>query len=419
MDTSYSYKIITITHKTTHLNDIGQFVIPDMDNDEAVQSRLNEIKDALGLKELLYLATCNRIMFFFIGMENIDNPVFQSRFLITVYPALSTELQNKYNLSAQFYEGLGAISHLFKVAASMDSLVIGEREILRQLRDTYDKNHVLGLTGDSIRLAMRFTVEAAKGVYTDTKIGEKPISVVSLAFQKLIQLKVPTTARILLVGAGQTNRLVVKFLMKYGYRNVVVFNRSLEGAQNLARLVDGEAHSLSTLETYSGGFDVIFAATNATEPIVTTEIYKQLIGEDKETKILIDLSIPNNIEPAITDSFNATYIPIESLRELAQQNMSFRERELVKADELVNDYVESFETAFRQRQIELALREVPTQIKAIRQHALDNVFRNEVAELDDTTRELVERMMAYMEKRCIAIPIQVAKVKLAKNGKPS
>lgn len=416
MDTSYRYKIVTITHKTTHLNDIGQFVIPNLNNDEALQTKLTQIKQALGLEELMYLATCNRIMFLFVGTENVDSPFFKTTFFNTIYPHLTTSLRLKGMESAQYFEGLDAINHLFKVAASMDSLVIGEREILRQLREAYDKNHELGLTGDAIRLAMRFTVEAAKGVYTDTKIGEKPISVVSLAFQKLLQLKIPTSARILLVGAGQTNRLVVKFLLKYGYLNVVVFNRSLQAAKQLANLVDGDAHLLESLNDYSRGFDVIFAATNATEAIVTTEVYKKLLGTDSDRKVLIDLSIPNNIESSIATDFDAAYIPIESLRELAQQNMAFREQELIKANMLVEVYVQAFEKAFKERQIELALREVPTQIKAIRQHALDNVFRNEVAGLDDTTRELLERMMAYMEKRCIAIPIQVAKEKLAHNG---
>ncbi len=412
MDKIDNYKVVTITHKTTHLNEIGQYVLPEMNNDAEWQSKLLGLKAALGLRELMYLATCNRVMFFFVSEHNLHSEGFRQLFFDTVYAYLPQAPRQEGQQSAQYYQGLDAVAHLFRVAASMDSLVIGEREILRQLRETYEKNHNLGLTGDAIRLAMRFTIEAAKGVYSGTKIGEKPISVVSLSFQKLLQLKIPTTARILLLGAGQTNRLVIKFLVKHGYRHIVVFNRSMQAAQQLAALVGADAHLLESLNDYSRGFDVVFAATNASEPILTNDIYARLLQGDTDRKVLIDLGVPNNIDPTIALQFDADYIPIESLRELAKENMAFREQELDKAETVIGGHLLTFENAFRERRIELALRDVPVQIKAIREHAINNVFRQEVEELDEEAKQLIDRMLAYMEKRCIAIPIQVAKERL-------
>lgn len=413
MDTIYSYKVFTLTHKNTHLNDIGHFVLSENDSDDALRKRLLDIKNLMGMHELMYLATCNRVMFFFTSDDNADGQFFPYRFIETVYAHLSTDIQQIARKNALIFEGKEAISHLFEVASSMGSMVVGEREILRQLRETYEKNNELGLTADAIRLAMRYCVEAAKKVYSATKIGEKPVSVVSLSIQKMLEKKLAPDARFLLIGAGHTNRLVTKFLQKHGYKNLTVFNRSLKPAQKLASILGGEAYTLDALSDYSNGFDVVFAATASTETVLTNEIYSRIIGAEKGQKLLVDLSIPANIDASIAQNHNVEYVPIEALKEMALANIGFREQELGKAQEIVNEFVEIFHTAFKERQIELAMREVPEQIKAIRSHAVNNVFKNEISELDEQQRELFDRVLAYMEKRCIAIPIQVAKEKLA------
>jgi glutamyl-tRNA reductase len=136
MDTIYSYKVFTLTHKNTHLNDIGHFVLSENESDAALKERLLGIKNLMGMRELMYLATCNRVMFFFTSDDNADGQFFPSRFIKTVYAHLSTDIQQIAQKNALIFEGREAISHLFEVASSMDSMVVGEREILRQLRET-------------------------------------------------------------------------------------------------------------------------------------------------------------------------------------------------------------------------------------------------------------------------------------------
>ncbi|WCL80110.1 glutamyl-tRNA reductase [Saprospira sp. CCB-QB6] len=411
------YKIITFTHRRTDLNGIGQFVLRPKTEEESVLEQLHAFKQQIGAKEIYYLSTCNRILFLVLAQKEDKGKAFKQKFMQRLYADLSEELQAKAIKEAFLYEGLEAIDHFFRVSASMDSLVVGEREILRQLREAYQDNLEQGLTGDAIRLLMRFTVETAKRVYSSTRIGEKPVSVVSLAVSKLMQAQLPPSSRFLLLGAGQTNALFAKFLKKYGYNKVTVFNRSLKKAEELAQEFDGEGLLLSQLSEYRKGFDVVVAATGAKSALLTTELYQQLLGEEAATssKLLIDLSIPNNIEPAIAEKYpKAQYVPIESLRELAQKNLAFREQELERAKEVVEEQVDIFYQAFKERLIELALKEVPIQVKAIRQHALNNVFKKELADLDEESLALLDRMMAYMEKRCIAIPLQVAKQNMLK-----
>lgn len=410
MNALSSYKILTITHKSTALKNIGNFILPGMDSCEEFEERLQAIKSALHLDELLYLSTCNRVLFLIVCNQTVDACLLE-RFQSCLYPNLPAELS--LASVSKLYAGEQAIYHLLSVASSVDSMVIGEREILRQLREAYGRCNEAMVTGDCIRLAIRLAVETAKEVYSTTRIGQKPVSVVSLAIRELLAKNPDKDAKILLVGAGQTNTLAGKLLLKYGFTNFVVFNRSLSRAQTLAKMLDCPAHQLADLAKYQGGFDVLIACTGATEPVVTNEIYTHIIGEDRRKKILIDLSIPNNIEQSITDNFFSAYIEIDGLKSIVNQNIAFRETELVNVQSILSSRVRNFNKIFKARQVELAMKEVPTQIKAIRHHALSEVFKQEVSSLDEDVQELINRMMTYMEKRCIAIPIKAAKEHLA------
>ena len=402
-----NYKILTITHRRTDLKQIGQYVIKSNDNTE-LKSRLEELKEKFGFSELFYLATCNRVMFLFRTDEKIDL-YFAQRFFKFINPQLKTAQIDALEDILYLLEGEAAIEHIFEVAASIDSLVVGEREILRQLREAYDQCKEWNLVGDNIRLLFQLLVVSAKEVYAQTKIGEKPVSVVSLAIQKLLASGLSKDARILLIGAGQTNSLVAKFLKKYEYNNVVVFNRSLAKAEQLANYLDAQALPLADLPNYQEGFEAIIICTGATRAILDNTLYTQILGDDKSRKFVIDLSIPNNVAAEVVQHFDMDYIEIDDLRQLAKVNLSFREQEVEKARILLQKNIEEFPVLYRQRQMELAMRKVPKEIKAVKTKAMNEVFKKELDNLDAETVALLDKMMTYMEKKCIGIPMKAAK----------
>lgn len=400
-------KILTVTHKRTNLNEIGDYVLK-ADNQDLLGQRLRHLQTQLQLEELYYLATCNRVMYCFVTDHPID-PVFTAHFFQKINPELSLQQLERIDDKVLMLEGEEALAHLFDVAGSIDSLVVGERQILRQLREAYEACRDWGLTGDFIRLLIQQAVQSAKEVYANTRIGEKPVSVVSLAIQQLMRTHLPKQARILLVGAGQTNNLVAKFLVKHDFTNVTVFNRTLAKAQEVADVVGGKALSLAELEEYGEGFDAMVVCTGATEAIMTPELYAQLLQGETGEKIVIDLAIPNNVAREVVEQFPVHYIEIEGLRNLAKLNLAFREQEIVRAHQLIKKHLIEFPAVLKQRRLELALRQVPDEIKAVKSKAMNEVFRKEVEVLDDTTRELLERMLTYMEKKCIGIPMKAAR----------
>ncbi|MCW3108513.1 MAG: hemA, partial [Segetibacter sp.] len=307
------------------------------------------------------------------------------------------------------YQEQDALNHLLRTSCSLESLIVGEKEILAQVRKAYECCKEAGLTGDYLRMVMSRVVKTAKEVYTDTLISRKPISVVSLAYRKLKDLKLCTNARVLIIGAGETNRNISKYLQKHKFSNFSIFNRTLSKAQELAVDLNGEAFSLDELKNYNKGFDVIITCTSAVSPIITPEIYSTLLNGETNKKTIVDLAIPNDTAPEVLEQFPVNFIEVHSLNEVAKNNLQERYQELVHAERIIENNIAEFLPMLKQRQIELAMRQVPEKIKEIRKRALTSVFVDEVETMDEQSREVLERIMDYMEKKYISVPMVMAK----------
>lgn len=402
--------ILTITHQSLSVEELKHFVI-NTDNGD-LSEQLHAIKSGFELDELLYVNTCNRIIFLIIGDLSIDNDWIKA-LIRRVNPDMDNEVLSRLPKYVDYYQGAEAINHIYRVASSVDSLVVGEREILRQFRSAYQSCLEMGLTGDFIRLIEQHTVATAKYILTHTKIGERPVSVASLAFQKLKQSSLTTDSKILIIGSGETNRNVARFLNKHGYDNTEVFNRSISNAIEITEILGcGEAHHLSDLVDYTEGFDGIIVCTGANKSVVDLKTYKSIVGRDDARKVLVDLSVPRDIHEDVVDQYDVDYIDIESIRCLAEENMAFRRQEVKAALEIIDSRADDFEEIIQIRNIEVALNSVPREIKTIKEKALTEVYKDNLASLDDNAKSLLIEMMNYMEKKCIAVPMKVARENL-------
>ena len=236
-------KVLAFTHKQLPFELVGKLHIDPANR----KDKLTFLKNDLGLVELMYLSTCNRVEFLFVEGEQSINA---EQILKSLNFDLSAEEFDRAIKNVESHSSDDTVKHLFKVSASLDSMVIGEREIITQVRKSFEECYDFGLTGDLIRLVMRKTIETAKTVFTETAVFRKPVSVVSLAFHNLRDLNMPTDSRVCMIGAGKTNRAMAKFLTKHGYKNIAIFNRTLSRAQDLATEVAGEAFDLKSLSDY-------------------------------------------------------------------------------------------------------------------------------------------------------------------------
>jgi glutamyl-tRNA reductase len=240
--------------------------------------------------------------------------------------------------------------------------------------------------------------------------------VVSLAYRKLRELKMCTNSRILIIGAGETNKNLSKYLQKHKYSNFTIFNRSIENARILADELGGVAYGLEALKTFKNGFDVIITCTSATEPIITNEIYKSLLNGDESRKVIVDLAVPNDTSPEVLQNNPVTFIEVHSLQEIANSNLKERYEELIFAERIIEENIQDFKPVLKQRRVEIAMKEVPEKIKEIRNAAVNGIFAQEIENMDQQSREVLERVMNYMEKKYISLPMIMAKDILINNS---
>ncbi len=402
-------KTIAFTHKTTPVKELHRFFL----HEENKKERLAFIKFSTDINEILYLATCNRVEFVFTTHLSCDTR-FLTRFFRNFRQDWSEDEIEFAVKHAEVFEGEDALRHLYRVASSLDSLVVGEREIITQVRKAYDTCYADGLTGDLLRLVVKSTIMTAKKIYTDTKIANNPISVVSLAERKLREKRPDINSRIILIGAGETNTNIVKYLIKHGYHDFAIFNRTLSNANTLARLIGSDlvkatAHSLDELEGYSKGFDILITCTGAAVPVITEKIYKSLLNGDTDEKLIVDLAVPSDVHPDVNKNFASSIIDISELKSVAEKNLLERKSEFAAADELIEESVCEFRHLHRTRTLELKMKEIPEKIREIKDKAVNDVFARELESMDAKSRELLGKVLDYMEKKCISVPMIMAK----------
>ena len=403
-------KVIAFTHKQIALKELGKLVICQ----ENLTDKLHKVKTRFGISEIFYLATCNRVEFVMITPQTIDKQ-FAREFMHSLDMDMCPVSTCAFLEAASIYEDQEALDHLLRTSCSLESMIVGEKEILPQLRKAYEDCREAGLTGDGLRMFMNCIVKTAKEVYTHTNISKNPISVVSLAYRKLRDLKLTTNARILIIGAGETNRNLSKYLQKHKFTNFAVFNRTISKARELAADLKGEAYSLDALKTYNKGFDAIITCTSSTEPILTTEVYTSLLNGENTKKTIVDLAVPNDTAPEVLKNFQVNYIEVQSLNEVAKRNLQERYDELTHAEGIISQNIAAFTVELKQRRIEVAMRQVPEKIKEIRNTAINSVFAEEVQGMDQQSRDVLEKVINYMEKKYISVPMIMAKDILINN----
>ncbi len=396
-------RAISINHHHFPLETIGSFVIPQ----EELKARLDAAKEEFEMSELMYLGTCNRVEVVF-NVTHFVCSGFTQKLLSHLFPNHDNSFVKGVAQKAQRFNGEETADHIFRVAASLDSLIIGEREIITQLRNAYEECEKMKLTGDSLRMLNQHAIRIAKDVYTHTNLSKKPVSIVSIAWKLFLEKHPDLNTKIVLVGAGQIITNFAKFLAENGYTKVSVYNRTLENAQGIAKTFNTDALPLSEFKNNRLDFDALVVCTGSTEVFVTNEMFDEM-SVSKKHRTVIDLALPANVDIEISKSEDVTFIDMLAVQREVQKNISYREEALSDCIAIIEKGKNEFKKLFQERSIERAMSEIPHAIKEIRQTAVESVFSKELAELSEHDRELVDKIISYMEKKYISVPMKLAK----------
>jgi len=397
-----SYKVITVTHHNLDVQEIGSFYIQNEDKNSVIAG----LKLKYNIDEFLYLETCNRVSYvLYTGLEIDQN--FLDSFFYDINPQLK-DVSGSVQKFVSIYEGESAVKHVFEMASSMDSMVVGEREIFSQFRSAYSQSRSSGFTGDFLRLLENSAVVTAKQIYSETKIGERALSIVSLAIRTMLEKINGHGQKVLLVGSGETNQLVGKFLKKYKFSNIEIYNRTIDNAKTLAETLSASSLHLSQLSE-ARDFDIIIICTSANRVVIDLPLYKKMLSGDQSKKIIIDLAVPRNVGEDVVNYSNVDYIDIQNLKALAEENLAFRKAELSKARPIVQSQLQAFRKKLHLRQFEKAISKLPVELTNVKDRAINVVYKKRINELTAEAQELVVEMMDYMEKKCVASTLKLSR----------
>lgn len=298
---------------------------------ERVPPALERLVRAQGFHEGLLLSTCNRTELY--GRCDTRDPDRRAiEFLDSLRPADAPPLDGH----VYFRRGDDAVRHLFRVASGLDSMVIGEVEIARQMSDAYTLACQAGTAGPLIHRAVPRALQIGKRVRTETAIAKGASSVAGAAVALAQRVfRDVSSCRVLTVGAGETVETAVRALGAETSGRLVVCNRSAERAERLAAKHGGVAATLGDIARHLADADIVIAATSATEPLVRAEDVRDAMRRRDRPMLLLDLGVPRDIEPATADVEGVYLHDVDDLREISERTLSARAAELPKAESII------------------------------------------------------------------------------------
>ena len=293
------------------------------------------------LEETLVLSTCNRSELYGVPRElATDSASAVELFLASFHQLSPSEL----NGSLYRHRDSHAVRHLFRVAAGLDSMLLGEDEILGQVRDAYKIALEHGATGPVLNRIFQGALEVGKRVRSETEIGKRPVSVafagVKLAERIFGKLN---SHRALIVGAGSTSEQVVRHLCDRGIKKLRVLNRTAERAMDIAARFGGEVIQWEDLPAALEWPDLIVTSVSSIEPILTRAmIERAMAARGNRALLLIDLGVPRNVDAGAADLYNTYLYNIDDLTEIVEQNKKSRQSEIPRAEAIIEEQIEKF-----------------------------------------------------------------------------
>lgn len=349
--------------------------------------------------EAVVVSTCNRSEVYGVPGDASDSITdAMEDFLTSFHRIPRGELEGR----TYRWVGTDAIRHLFRVASGLDSMLLGEAEILGQIRTAYGRALEHGATGPVLNRAFQGALEVGKRVRAETEVGARPMSV-SLAGVKLAERVFGSLKgrSALILGAGEVAEQVVEHLRSRGIGNLRVVNRSFDRAKHLAERMGGEAVAWDSLETVLAAPDIIVTSVGDVGAVLTREkLVRALAARDGRPIFVVDLGVPRNVAPDAAGLYNLYLYNIDDLGEIVEQNKRAREAEIPRAETIITEHVAKFEawrTALEASSIVDDLRGRFRKEREIllREHldAMQGASPEERQRIANITEELIERLL--------------------------
>ena len=373
---------------------------------EQTGEALQRLRALYSQAETVLLSTCNRVEFYFAAAEPYHCPASaEVAKFVADFHGLDTE-----NVFQELFEvnDEQAVRHLFMVAASLDSMVVGEAQILSQVKQAYEQAMASNVTGPLTHSVFQAAIRVAKRVARETTINQKRVSIPSVAvadFAKQLFERFDDK-QVLVVGAGEMGEETLRYLIDEGARHIAIINRSQERAEDLAARLTGQTYPWEALYDQVAAADLVISTTGASEPVITLEQFRRILHRRSERPLFaLDLAVPRDFAPGIGDLPGVYLYSLDDLQQACEANRRDRAKEWPKAARIVEDETARFLAELNHRATAPTIQRLKEQANELKSDELARLF-NKLGELDPRTREEISRSFDRLVNKILHPPLE-------------
>lgn len=392
--------VVGLSHKTAPVEIREKLSIPEPQTESAIAQLISYPH----IDEVAILSTCNRLEIYIVA-EETDHGIREVTQFLSEHSKLPVHSLRQH-LFVLLHED--AVMHVMRVAAGLDSLVLGEGQILAQVKNT----HKLGQQYNGIKTILnrlfKQAITAGKRVRTETSIGTGAVSISSAAVE-LAQIKTENLAacRVAILGAGKMSRLLVQHLVSKGATQISIVNRSRDRAQELAKQFAEHpirTHLMSEMMTVIAEADIVFTSTSATEPILDRAKLEMVLAPNQPL-MLFDISVPRNVHTDVNELANVKAFNVDDLKAVVAQNYESRRKMAQEAERLLEEEIEAFDVWWRSLETVSTISSLRSKIETIREQELEKALSRLGSEFGDKHQEVIEALTRGIVNKILHDPM--------------
>lgn len=394
-----NFFVIGVNHKTAPVEVRERFAIPEAQLPDA----LRQLTEVPGVEEGMIVSTCNRVEIIARG----KNGSCDLRGFVRKYYGVESDQYDRYLFE---HRGKDAVRHLFRVASSLDSMVVGEPQILGQVKEAYAVARAVGAVQSELDALLTRSFAVAKKVRSETAVASSSVSVASVAVELAQKIFGELSGKsICLVGAGKMCELAARHLIAHGAGKIYVANRTFERAVGLARKFNGEPVSFDKIYETVEKADIIISSTGAPHAIFRKEHGEHFLKVRKNRPMFfIDIAVPRDIDPKLNDLDGIFVYDIDDLQQVVSSHLGDRRREADRAEALVADEVDRFESRLRTVNVVPTIVSLQEHLETVRQAEIDRL-RGRLGELTPDQEMAVEALTKGIINKIMHTPITTLK----------
>ncbi len=387
-----------LSHRTAPVEIREKFAFTDLELEDAYR----QLKTYPAIEGIVILNTCNRTELYATARDIQEGQALLKSFLMA-YSGLSEEEFRLYTYQPNCYE---AIAHLFRVSSGLDSMILGETQILGQVKEAYQKAQAHSAADSVLNALFQKALYVGKKVRTDTRIDQNPVSVsyaaVDLAQDRLGSLQDKT---VLVVGAGETGELTTRYLMSNGVHTVIVSNRSYEKAVEMANLFAGRAVRFDELAQEMQQADIVISCTAANHCVIREDNCGEMLRQRQGRKIIfIDIAVPRDVEATLRSIDGVFIYDIDDLQDVV--NVSYQERRQAarQAEVIIADQLEEFNQWLATLYVIPVITALKSMGETIKQNELKRTF-NRLGKVSEREQMVIQNMANSIVNQLLRLPV--------------